>query len=50
VFKARTVFDFANILATNIKHSWRIEMNKTNLLVTGAVVAFVAATGAAMAQ
>jgi hypothetical protein len=48
--KPGTVFDLADILATNIKHSWRIEMNKTNLLATGAVVAFLAATGAAMAQ
>jgi hypothetical protein len=38
------------MLAANLQNQTENEMNRTNLLVTSAVVAFVAATGASMAQ
>jgi hypothetical protein len=38
------------MLATNLQNQTENEMNRTNLLVTSAVVAFVAATGASVAQ
>jgi Protein of unknown function (DUF1236) len=42
--------NIVRILATTPQKVMEIEMNRTNLLVTSAVVAFVAATGASMAQ
>jgi hypothetical protein len=42
--------NLAKMLAINLQKPTENEMNRTNLLVTSAVVAFVAATGASVAQ